>query len=162
MTFTNKALQTLTDFAIIFNKNSFGLTPAQPLDIRNPLLPDQSVEVNLQLKIEGLPVLSTPVNNLQVAVKSTAGIVYFQTLVPLYLFFSDQGAQIPPPMWIKLWKEDIPNQAQFTLSLGRVGSVSHIRSRLQERNIFTINERASDGNTFLYLSAKMEDGAIFW
>ncbi|KAH9248796.1 hypothetical protein BASA81_013542 [Batrachochytrium salamandrivorans] len=161
MTFTNKALQTLTDFAIIFNKNSFGLTPAQPLDIRNPLLPDQSVEVNLQLKIEGLPVLSTPVNNLQVAVKSTAGIVYFQTLVPLYLFFSDQGAQIPPPMWIKLWKEDIPNQAQFTLSLGRVGSVSHIRSRLQERNIFTINERASDGNTFLYLSAKMEDGAIF-
>ncbi|OAJ41651.1 hypothetical protein, variant 2 [Batrachochytrium dendrobatidis JEL423] len=161
MVFTNRALQPLTDFAIMFNKNSFGLVPAAPLDIKTQLFPNQSIEVSLKLKVEGLPVLSTPVNNLQVAVKSTAGIVYFQTLVPLYIFFSDQGSQIQPMTWVKLWKEEIPNQVQFDLTLGQFGSSANIRARLQGSNIFTINERIVDGCTHMYLSIKMDDQTIF-
>eukprot|EP00842_Homolaphlyctis_polyrhiza_P003867 jgi/Hompol1/4481/HPOL_003648-RA len=63
MTLTNRALQPLTEFAILFNKNSFGLTPAEPLDIRAPLFPNQSIETSLKLKVEGLPVLANPVNS---------------------------------------------------------------------------------------------------
>ena len=37
MTFSNKAMQPLSGFGIQFNKNSFGLAPAQPLNV--PAIP---------------------------------------------------------------------------------------------------------------------------
>lgn len=45
MTFTNKAMQAMSGFAIQLNKNSFGLTPGGPLQV--PVLqPSSSVEVS--------------------------------------------------------------------------------------------------------------------
>ena len=38
MTFANKAMQPMSGFGIQFNKNSFGLTPAQPLNVPAGLL----------------------------------------------------------------------------------------------------------------------------
>ncbi|RCN49467.1 adaptin region [Ancylostoma caninum] len=45
MTFTNKAMQPLSGFAIQFNRNSFGLVPAEPLRVPSPLMPGQSANV---------------------------------------------------------------------------------------------------------------------
>lgn len=45
MTFSNKAMQAMTGFAIQLNKNSFGLAPAAPLQVP-ALQPSQSVEVS--------------------------------------------------------------------------------------------------------------------
>uniref|UniRef100_A0A673WCH4 AP complex subunit beta n=1 Tax=Salmo trutta TaxID=8032 RepID=A0A673WCH4_SALTR len=66
MTFTNKALQHMTDFAIQFNKNSFGVIPTTPLPIHNPLMPSQSIEVSLPLNTIGPVMKMDPLNNLQV------------------------------------------------------------------------------------------------
>merc|ERR1712241_231369 len=44
MTFSNKVMQPLSNFGIQFNKNSFGLTPAQPLNVP-AIPPNQSVDV---------------------------------------------------------------------------------------------------------------------
>uniref|UniRef100_A0A4W6DCR9 AP complex subunit beta n=1 Tax=Lates calcarifer TaxID=8187 RepID=A0A4W6DCR9_LATCA len=66
MTFTNKALQHMTDFAIQFNKNSFGVIPTSPLPIHTPLMPSQSIEISLPLNTIGPVMKMDPLNNLQV------------------------------------------------------------------------------------------------
>ncbi|ELK28479.1 AP-2 complex subunit beta [Myotis davidii] len=68
MNFTNKAPQHMTDFAIQFNKNSFGVIPSTPLAIHTPLMPNQSIDVSLPLKTLGPVMKMEPLNNLQVAV----------------------------------------------------------------------------------------------
>merc|ERR1719225_1859059 len=52
MTFSNKAMQPLSGFGIQFNKNSFGLAPAQPLNVP-AIPPNQSVDVSLPLNTGG-------------------------------------------------------------------------------------------------------------
>jgi hypothetical protein len=66
MTFTNRAMQPMTGFAIQFNKNSFGLIPAQPLQVPSPLTPNQTCEVSLLLHATGPVQKMDPLNNIQV------------------------------------------------------------------------------------------------
>lgn len=91
MTFTNKALQHMTDFAIQFNKNryivmlsnfflliikvnvpnqclfySFGVIPTTPLPVHTPLMPNQSIDISLPLNTIGPVMKMDPLNNLQV------------------------------------------------------------------------------------------------
>lgn len=48
MTFTNKGQQPLGDFAMMFNKNSFALTPASALVVSpTPLMPGTVAEVTV-------------------------------------------------------------------------------------------------------------------
>lgn len=65
MTFTNKAMQAMSGFAIQLNKNSFGLAPAAPLQV-SPLQPSQSVDTSLILNTTGQIQRMEPLNNLQV------------------------------------------------------------------------------------------------
>ena len=66
MTLTNKAMQPMSDFAVQFNKNSFGVTPASALSVPSPLLPNQSTEVSLPIGTNGPIQVMDPINNLQV------------------------------------------------------------------------------------------------
>lgn len=45
---------------------SFGLTPARPLQVVNPLLPTTSIETSLPLATTGLIQRMEPITNLQV------------------------------------------------------------------------------------------------
>lgn len=65
MTFTNKAMQAMSGFAIQLNKNSFGLSPAAPLQV-GPLPPSQSLDASLILTTTGQIQRMEPLNNLQV------------------------------------------------------------------------------------------------
>ena len=67
MTFTNKAMQPMSGFAIQFNKNSFGIIPAQPLQVPTPLTPNQPCDVSLPLNTSGPVQKMDPLNNLQVS-----------------------------------------------------------------------------------------------
>lgn len=69
LTFTNNALSPMTGFAIQFNKNSFGLAPAQPLNVPSPLQPKQSAKVMLPLGFGNQVVKVDPLMNLQVGVQ---------------------------------------------------------------------------------------------
>lgn len=66
MTIHNKAMQPITNFAIQLNKNSFGITPAAPLNVPAPLAPNQSVDVSLTLSTNGPVQRMDPLTNLQV------------------------------------------------------------------------------------------------
>lgn len=84
MTFTNRAMQPMSDFAIQFNKNSFGLTAGQPLQVQSPLLPNQSYEAALLLNPTGPVQKMDPINNIQVNANS---VVFFCVSVVLHSSF---------------------------------------------------------------------------
>uniref|UniRef100_A0A8D3A814 AP complex subunit beta n=1 Tax=Scophthalmus maximus TaxID=52904 RepID=A0A8D3A814_SCOMX len=138
MTFTNKALQHMTDFAVQFNKNSFGVIPTSPLPVHTPLMPSQSIEVSLPLNTIGPVMKMDPLNNLQVAVKNSIDVFYFSVLIPLNVFFVEDG-----------------KMGRINLDSGLADTVS---GKLQNSNIYTIAKRNVEGQDMLYQSLKLTNG----
>lgn len=108
MTFTNKAMQPMGGFAIQLNKNSFGLTPSAPLQVPGPLGPGASIEVSVALATTGAVQRMDPLNNLQVAIKNNIDVFYFACLVPMNVYFAEDG-QLDKRIFLSTWK-DIPAQ----------------------------------------------------
>uniref|UniRef100_A0A672ZFC0 AP complex subunit beta n=1 Tax=Sphaeramia orbicularis TaxID=375764 RepID=A0A672ZFC0_9TELE len=146
MTFTNKALQHMTDFAIQFNKNSFGVIPTSPLPIHTPLMPSQSIDISLPLNTIGPVMKMDPLNNLQVAVKNNIDVFYFSVLIPLNIFFVEDG-KMERQVFLATWK-DIPNET----------SSNTVSGKLQNNNIYTIAKRNVEGQDMLYQSLKLTNG----
>ncbi|KFM70822.1 AP-1 complex subunit beta-1, partial [Stegodyphus mimosarum] len=157
MTFFNKAMQAMGGFAIQFNKNSFGLAPAQPLQVPAPLLPNTSADVSLLLNTMGAVQKMDPLTNLQVAVKNNVDVFYFSTVVPLHVFCTEDG-MMDKRVFLATWK-DIPaqNEVQYTID-NIVLSTDQVSQKLQNNNIFTIAKRNVDGQDMLYQSLKLTNG----
>ncbi|XP_021708501.1 AP-1 complex subunit beta-1 isoform X2 [Aedes aegypti] len=153
MTFTNKAMQAMTGFAIQLNKNSFGLVPAAPLQVA-PLQPSQSTEASLQLGTTGPVQRMEPLNNLQVAIKNNVDIFYFACLVHGNVLFVEDG-QLDKRVFLTTWKE-IPaaNEIQFNLH-GITGTADTVAAKMTANNIFTIAKRNVEGQDMLYQSLKL-------
>uniref|UniRef100_A0A8C3YAN9 Adaptor related protein complex 1 subunit beta 1 n=1 Tax=Catharus ustulatus TaxID=91951 RepID=A0A8C3YAN9_CATUS len=154
---TNKALQVMSDFAIQFNRNSFGLAPAAPLQVHAPLAPNQSVEISLPLNTVGSVMKMDPLNNLQVAVKNNIDVFYFSTLYPLHILFVEDG-KMERQMFLATWK-DIPNENETQFQIKDCSlSADAVSSKLQGSNIFTIAKRNVEGQDMLYQSLKLTNG----
>ncbi|KAJ8312347.1 hypothetical protein KUTeg_009720 [Tegillarca granosa] len=109
--FTNKAMQPMSGFAIQFNKNSFGLQPAQPLAVQSPLHPNNSVNTSLQMNTMGPVQRMDPLTNLQVAIKNSIDVFYFSAAVPLHVLFVEDG-EMDKRVFLATWK-DIPAQNEI-------------------------------------------------
>ncbi|XP_039448887.1 AP-1 complex subunit beta-1 isoform X3 [Culex pipiens pallens] len=153
MTFTNKAMQAMTNFAIQLNKNSFGLVPGSPLQVA-PLQPSQTTEASLQLGITGPVQRMDPLNNLQVAIKNNVDIFYFACLVHGNALFVEDG-QLDKRVFLTTWKE-IPaaNEIQYNLH-GIAGTADTVAAKMTANNIFTIAKRNVEGQDMLYQSLKL-------
>ncbi|VDM49049.1 unnamed protein product [Toxocara canis] len=116
MTFSNRAMQPFSGFAIQFNKNSLVV--------------------------------------LQVAVKNDVDVFYFAVVVPLHMFFDENG-QMDKREFLQLWKE-IPeqNELQFSVNNTEGLSADDICTKLQQNNVFTVARRNVDGQELLYHSIK--------
>uniref|UniRef100_A0A8C7KNG7 AP complex subunit beta n=1 Tax=Oncorhynchus kisutch TaxID=8019 RepID=A0A8C7KNG7_ONCKI len=138
MTFTNKALQHMTDFAIQFNKNSFGVIPTTPLPIHTPLMPSQSIEVSLPLNTIGPVMKMDPLNNLQ---------------VNSYTVHSEKRQ-----VFLATWK-DIPNENELQYQIKECHlNADTVSGKLQNDNIYTIAKRNVEGQDMLYQSLKLTNG----
>lgn len=157
MTFSNKAMQAMTGFAVQFNKNSFGLTPAQPLQVQAPLQPNFPADVSLQLATNGPVQKMDPLTNLQVAIKNNVDVFYFSCLVPLHVLCAEDGL-MDKRVFLATWK-DIPaqNELQFALDAGPL-TADQLAQRLQHNNVFTIAKRNVDGQDMLYQSLRLTNG----
>ncbi|RXG71413.1 AP-1 complex subunit beta-1 [Armadillidium vulgare] len=154
MSFTNKAMTSMTDFAIQFNKNSFGVSPAAPLNVPGPLAPNQSKDVALPLAINGPMQLMDPINNLQVAVKNNIDVFYFALMMPMHIFFTDDGL-MEKRIFLSTWK-DIPSQNEVQFNINNVNmNPDQISNKLQTNNVFTIAKRNVEGQDMLYQSIKL-------
>uniref|UniRef100_A0A6Q2X8W7 AP complex subunit beta n=1 Tax=Esox lucius TaxID=8010 RepID=A0A6Q2X8W7_ESOLU len=157
MTFTNKALQHMTDFAIQFNKNSFGVIPTTPLPIHTPLMPSQSIDVSLPLNTIGPVMKMDPLNNLQVAVKNSIDVFYFSGLIPLNIFFVEDG-KMERQVFLATWK-DIPNENELQYQIKECHlNADTVSGKLQNDNIYTIAKRNVEGQDMLYQSLKLTNG----
>ncbi|XP_063219477.1 AP-2 complex subunit beta [Bacillus rossius redtenbacheri] len=156
-TFTNKAMQPMAGFAIQLNKNSFGLTPSAPLQVMTPLPPNMSHECSLPLATSGAVQRMEPLNNLQVAVKNNIDVFYFACLVPMNVYFAEDG-QMDKRVFLATWK-DIPaqNEVQFTLYNIQC-SADTVVQKMQQNNVFTIAKRNVEGQDMLYQSLKLTNG----
>ncbi|NXE70475.1 AP1B1 protein, partial [Calcarius ornatus] len=150
---TNKALQVMSDFAIQFNRNSFGLAPAAPLQVHAPLAPNQSVEISLPLNTVGSVMKMEPLNNLQVG---NTG------LSPPGELGTGQGPWRHPEgarqTFLATWK-DIPNENETQFQIKDCSlNADAVSSKLQGSNIFTIAKRNVEGQDMLYQSLKLTNG----
>uniref|UniRef100_A0A671V210 AP complex subunit beta n=1 Tax=Sparus aurata TaxID=8175 RepID=A0A671V210_SPAAU len=157
MTLTNKAMSIMTDFAIQFNRNSFGLAPAGPLQVLTPVGPNQSIEVALPLSTVGPVMKMEPLTNLQVAVKNNIDVFYFSSQYPISMLFVEDG-KMERQVFLATWK-DIPNdnEAQFQIKDCHLNSDA-ASSKLQGSNVFTIAKRTVEGQDMLYQSMKLTNG----
>ncbi|XP_076006823.1 AP-1 complex subunit beta-1 isoform X1 [Genypterus blacodes] len=157
MTLTNKAMSVMTDFAVQFNRNSFGLAPAGPLQVLTPLNPNQSIEAALPLNTVGPVMKMEPLNNLQVAVKNNIDVFYFSSQYPISMLFVEDG-KMERQVFLATWK-DIPNdnEAQFQIKDCHLNSDA-ASNKLQGSNIFTIAKRTVEGQDMLYQSMKLTNG----
>ncbi|XP_049879406.1 AP-1 complex subunit beta-1 [Pectinophora gossypiella] len=153
MTFTNKAMQAMSGFAIQLNKNSFGVFPLGGLSV-GALAAGASAEATLQLATTGPVQRMDPLNNLQVAIKNNVDVFYFACLIPAHILFTEDG-QLDKRVFLTTWKE-IPaaNEVQHTLSnvLGNADTIAH---KMTLNNIFTIAKRNVEGQDMLYQSLKL-------
>uniref|UniRef100_A0A3B4E2X7 AP complex subunit beta n=1 Tax=Pygocentrus nattereri TaxID=42514 RepID=A0A3B4E2X7_PYGNA len=157
MTFTNKALQHMTDFAIQFNKNSFGVIPTTPLPVHTPLMPNQNIDISLPLNTIGPVMKMDPLNNLQVAVKNNIDVFYFSVLIPLNVFFVEDG-KMERQVFLATWK-DIPNENELQYQIKECHlNADTVSGKLQNNNIYTIAKRNVEGQDMLYQSLKLTNG----
>uniref|UniRef100_A0A4W5NGA8 AP complex subunit beta n=2 Tax=Hucho hucho TaxID=62062 RepID=A0A4W5NGA8_9TELE len=154
---TNKAMSVMTDFAIQFNRNSFGLAPAGPLQVLTPLGPNQTIEVSLPLSTVGPVMKMDPLNNLQVAVKNNIDVFYFSCQYPISMLFVEDG-KMERQVFLATWK-DIPNdnESQFQIQDCHLNSDA-ASNKLQGSNIFTIAKRTVEGQDMLYMAIKLSNG----
>ncbi|PWA14591.1 hypothetical protein CCH79_00017607, partial [Gambusia affinis] len=157
MSFTNKALQHMNDFAVQFNKNSFGVIPTSPLPIHTPLMPNQSIEVSLPVNTIGPVMKMDPLNNLQVAVKNNIDVFYFSVLIPLNIFFVEDG-KMERQVFLATWK-DIPNENELQYQIKDCHlNADTVSGKLQNNNVYTIAKRNVEGQDMLYQSLKLTNG----
>ncbi|XP_071849372.1 AP-1 complex subunit beta-1-like isoform X2 [Apostichopus japonicus] len=155
MSFTNKAMQQMSGFAIQLNKNSFGLVPMSPLNISSPLNANQQIDASLQLVISPTHMQRMdPLMNLQVAIKNNIDVFYFSALIPMYLFCTPDGT-MDKRYFLQSWK-DIPSQNEAAFVLTNINlTTDAIQEKLAKNNIFTVAKRHVEGQDMLYQSMKL-------
>lgn len=94
--------------------------------------------------------------------KTSLSILYFQTLVPLHILFTENGA-LDQAGWLRLWNEiGDAGEVKRTIQGINCGSgVEGIRGRLVGNNIFVVAGRVVEGAHLLYTSTRLPDGTIF-
>uniref|UniRef100_A0A667X8R3 Adaptor related protein complex 2 subunit beta 1 n=1 Tax=Myripristis murdjan TaxID=586833 RepID=A0A667X8R3_9TELE len=143
--------------AYIWFKNIFGVIPTSPLPIHTPLMPSQSIEISLPLNTIGPVMKMDPLNNLQVAVKNNIDVFYFSGLIPLNIFFVEDG-KMERQVFLATWK-DIPNENELQYQIKDCHlNADTVSGKLQNNNIYTIAKRNVEGQDMLYQSLKLTNG----
>ena len=151
--FTNCTMQPLGGLAIQFNKNSFGISPAEPLNVPQLMPNSPGVCVSLRLAVGGPVQRMEPLNLLQVAVKTNVDVVYFACNYPYHILWTEDG-EMERKTFLGTWKE-IPSTNEVTAVISNVTvSAESAESVLKSKNCFIIAKRNIDGQTMIYASAK--------
>ena len=133
LTFENKAMQAMQNFALQLNKNSFGLSPSQALSVPT-LNAGQTLDVSVPMTTTGPVQKMDPLTNVQVALKNNVDIFYFACLAPIHIFFSEEG-NMEKKAFLNTWK-DIPstNEIQYTIE-GVECTSDGIQTKMAQNNV---------------------------
>ncbi|KAJ4870747.1 Beta-adaptin-like protein C [Raphanus sativus] len=161
MLLENNSQSVLDGFMIQFNKNSFGLAAAEPLQIQ-PLQPGASARTMLPMVLSQ-NMSAGPTNSLlQVAVKNNQQPVwYFTDKIVLHALFSEDG-RMERGTFLETWRS-LPdsNEVQKDFPGITITSVESTLDSLAASNMFFIAKRKNGNQDVLYLSAKVPRGVPF-
>ncbi|CAF3964916.1 unnamed protein product [Rotaria magnacalcarata] len=160
MDFFNKALQPMSDLALQLNRNSFGLTPAQPLQVTTPLFPNQNVSTQLVLNTNGPMMKMEPLTTLQVAIKNNVDVFYFACTVPIHIYFT-QDSETDKMAFVQSW-QDIPESNEIKHQLQNVHglSIDDLQNKLCSNNIHTVTRTIIEQKEMLYQAMKLTNGIV--
>lgn len=161
MLFENNSQIPLDGFMIQFNKNSFGLAPAGPLQVPQ-LQPGTSARTLLPMVLFQNMAPGPPNSLLQVAVKNNQQPVwYFSDKISLLVFFSEDG-KMERASFLEAWKS-LPDSNEVSKEFPgiTVNSLEGILDRLAASKVFFIAKRKHANQEVLYLSAQVPGGITF-
>lgn len=159
--FENNSQTALDGFMIQFNKNTFGLAPAGPLQI-GQVPPGGSAKTLLPMVLYQNLSQGPPNTLLQVAVKNNQQPVwYFNDNISLQVFFSEDG-RMERTNFLETWKS-IPdtNEIAKDLQSAIIHSVDTAIEHLGASNVFFVAKRKNANKDLLYLSCKGPKGIPF-
>ncbi|KAK3004816.1 hypothetical protein RJ639_017929 [Escallonia herrerae] len=159
--FENKSQVPLDGFMIQFNKNSFGLAAAGPLQVPQ-LQPGTSARTLLPMVLFQNIAAGPPNTLLQVAVKNNQQpVLYFSDKVSFLVFFTEDG-KMERTTFLETWKS-LPDSNEVSKDFPGivVRSVEATLDRLTASNMFFIAKRKHANQEVLYLSAKIPRGTPF-
>lgn len=151
--FENAGQAPLNNFAIQFNKNTYGLAPSASLaDLVQSVAPGEKKEIVLPL-IAGHLLADQPMTNpliLQIAVKNDRDVFYFNVPMDLKPVLIEQEP-MPREVFSKEWQAfgDRGQQAQFAHGQVRIESAIEM---LKQKNIHYVAQRATDNADSLYFA----------
>ncbi|KAH7280226.1 hypothetical protein KP509_37G056900 [Ceratopteris richardii] len=157
LAFENNTTGPLDGFQIQFNKNTFGLAAAGPLQVPS-LLPGTKADTLLPMLLFQNLSVGPPSSVLQVAVKNHQQPVwYFTDKIPLQALFLEDG-KMERGSFLETWKA-LPDSHEVTRDLptALISSVDATVEKLSSSNLFYIARRMlKDTNQdVLYLSCKV-------
>ncbi|MBA0854329.1 hypothetical protein Goshw_029178 [Gossypium schwendimanii] len=156
--FENNSQITLDGFMIQFNKNSFGLAAAGPLQVP-PLAPGAAARTLLPMVLFQNMSPGPPSSLLQVAVKNNQQPVwYFNDKILLHVFFSEDG-RMERTSFLETWRS-LPDSNEVLKEFPgiMVSSAETTMDRLAASNVFFIAKRKHANQDVLYFSAKIPRG----
>ncbi|TYI34752.1 hypothetical protein ES332_A03G031200v1 [Gossypium tomentosum] len=159
--FENNTQITLDGFMIQFNKNSFGLAAAGPLQVP-PLAPGASAGTMLPMVLFQNMSTGPPNTLLQVAVKNSQQPVwYFNDKILLHVFFTEDG-RMERTSFLETWRS-LPDSNEILKEFPGivVTSAEATLGRLAASNMFFIAKRKHANQDVFYFSAKIPRGIPF-
>ncbi|KAJ2483092.1 hypothetical protein IWW56_000612 [Coemansia sp. RSA 2131] len=159
MSLTNRGVTDLTDFAIQFNKNTYGIMPGSALGV-SCVPSGRSTEIALPLVVGGPSAPTQPLTNIQIALKCSLGVFYFQTQYSLHILLEETGA-CDQGQFLRMWQSLRETQAHNVHGV-RFASMSEMRDKLAMNNVFAVAERVVGAATHFYTSSKLCDGSVFY
>ncbi|KAK6947812.1 Clathrin/coatomer adaptor, adaptin-like, N-terminal [Dillenia turbinata] len=159
--FENNSQITLDGFMIQFNKNTFGLAAAGPLQVPQ-LQPGASSRTLLPMVLFKNIAPGPPNTLLQVAVKNNQQPVwYFNDKISLLVLFSEDG-KMERANFLETWKS-LPDSNEVSRDFPGlvINSVEATLDKLAPSNMFFIAKRKHANQEVLYLSANLPQGIPF-
>ena len=162
LTIENRTMGPLSDFAIQFNKNSFGLQPESPAALGQSLppsiAPGGSATGLVKMLTNGQ--LSDSKGLVQMAIKTNVKVHYFQDAADVLLFLTADG-RLEQKAWLEQWKgtaqehkieiSGVPPQSEV---------VEQVCPKLEASMVFFIARRKLPEADNIYLSVKTFNGIV--
>ncbi|XP_023551355.1 beta-adaptin-like protein B isoform X1 [Cucurbita pepo subsp. pepo] len=159
--FENNTQITLDGFMIQFNKNTFGLAPAGPLQVPS-MQPGSIVSTLLPMVVFQNMSQGPPSSLLQVAVKNNQQPVwYFNDKISMHVFFTDDG-RMERANFLETWRS-LPDSNEVSKDFPAIvlTNMEAVLERLAATNMFFIAKRKHTNQDVFYFSTKIPRGIPF-
>eukprot|EP00668_Euglena_longa_P042073 GGOE01055472.1.p1 GENE.GGOE01055472.1~~GGOE01055472.1.p1 ORF type:complete len:946 (+),score=260.33 GGOE01055472.1:23-2839(+) len=145
---SNKGSQSLMGFAMQINKNVFGLALASRMELPEPLMPGAAHTTKVPLTLSG-PVAN--ISDLQIALKTNAGVAYFLDQVPFDLLVDKQAA-VDKQTFLNVWRT-ITQESTAAITLS-APSEQGVQQKLEAYGIKFVANRPNPPAVHVYYAAK--------